>query len=58
MTAFNANKVLVQAGLNPVFEGSLNGNTATVIGQSPAAGTMVTRGTVVNVVLRHLDLTD
>ncbi|MBR5444903.1 MAG: PASTA domain-containing protein [Clostridia bacterium] len=58
MTAFNANKVLVQAGLNPMYEGSLNGNTATVISQSPAAGTMVTKGTVVNVVLRHLDLTD
>ena len=58
MTAFNANKALVQAGLNPIFEGSLNGNTATVIGQSPAAGTMVAKGTVVSVVLRHLDLTD
>lgn len=58
MTAYNANKVLVQAGLNPVFEGSLNGTTATVISQSPAAGTMVTKGTLVNVVLRHLDLTD
>ncbi|MBR4961673.1 MAG: PASTA domain-containing protein [Clostridia bacterium] len=58
MTAFNANKVLVQAGLNPIYEGSLNGSTATVISQSPAAGTMVTKGTVVNVVLRHLDLTD
>lgn len=58
MTAYNANKVLVQAGLNPVFEGSLNGSTATVISQSPAAGTMVTKGTLVNVVLRHLDLTD
>ena len=58
MTAFNANKVLVQAGLNPVYEGSLNGSTATVISQSPAAGTMVTKGTVVSVVLRHLDLTD
>lgn len=58
MTAYNANKILVQAGLNPVFEGSLNGSTATVISQSPAAGTMVTKGTLVNVVLRHLDLTD
>ncbi len=58
MTAFNANKILVQAGLNPVFEGSLNGSTATVIGQSPAAGTMVTRGDVITVNLRHLDLTD
>lgn len=58
MTAYNANKILVQAGLNPVFEGSLNGSTATVISQSPTAGTMVTKGTLVNVVLRHLDLTD
>ncbi len=58
MTAFNANKILVQAGLNPVFEGSLNGSTATVIGQSPAAGTKVTRGDIVHVNLRHLDLTD
>jgi len=58
MTAYNANRVLVQAGLNPAFEGSLNGNTATVIGQSPAAGTAVTKGTVVSVMLRHLDMTD
>ncbi|MBE6569756.1 MAG: PASTA domain-containing protein [Ruminococcaceae bacterium] len=58
MTAYNANQALIHAGLNASFEGSLNGSTATVIGQSPAGGTAVTRGTVVEVTLRHLDLTD
>mgnify|MGYP004652214285 FL=1 len=58
MTAYNANQALVNAGLNPVFAGSINGSTATVIGQSPAAGTVVTKGTVVEITLRHLDGTD
>ena len=58
MTAYNANKALINAGLNASFEGSLNGSTATVISQTPTGGTSVSKGTVVQVTLRHLDLTD
>lgn len=58
MTAYNANQTLVNAGLNPVFVGSINGSTATVISQSPVSGTVVTKGTVVEITLRHLDGTD
>jgi len=55
MSAFNANNAAVSAGLNVTFSGSVNGSTATVIGQSIAAGTMVPRGTVIEIELRHLD---
>jgi len=58
MTAYNANQALINAGLNTSFVGSLNGSTATVISQSPAGGTSVSKGTVVEITLRHLDLTD
>ncbi len=58
MSAVNANTTLVNLGLNVKFTGSLNGSSATVITQNPAAGTVVTRGTVVEVELRHLDMTD
>jgi len=58
MSAYNANNALVKLGLNVTFAGSLNGSSATVISQSPAAGTVVSRGTIVEVTLRHLDMTD
>ncbi len=58
MSAFKANQTLVNLGLNVTFTGSLNGSSATVISQSPAAGEMVSRGTIVEVTLRHLDMTD
>ena len=58
MNAYNANNAAVSAGLNVTFSGSTNGTTATVIRQYPAAGTPVTRGTVVVIELRHLDGTD
>jgi len=58
MSAFNANNTLVKLGLNVTFAGSLNGSSATVISQSPAAGTVVPRGTIIEVTLRHLDMTD
>ncbi len=58
MSAYNANQALVNLGLNVTFTGSLNGTSATVISQTPAAGTVVSRGTIVEVELRHLDMTD
>ncbi|MBE6598679.1 MAG: PASTA domain-containing protein [Ruminococcaceae bacterium] len=58
MSAYNANQTLVNLGLNVSFAGSVNGSSATVISQTPAANTMVSRGTVVEVTLRHLDMTD
>lgn len=58
MNAYNANNTAIGVGLNVTFTGSTNGTTATVISQSPAAGTYVTRGTVVQIELRHLDGTD
>ncbi len=58
MSAYNANQTLVNLGLNVTFAGSLNGSSATVISQTPSAGTMVSRGTIIEVELRHLDMTD
>ncbi|MBE6542650.1 MAG: PASTA domain-containing protein, partial [Ruminococcaceae bacterium] len=58
MSAYNANNAVVSAGLNVTFTGSTNGTTATVISQSPTAGTRVPRGTIVEIELRHLDGTD
>ncbi|MBQ3859420.1 MAG: PASTA domain-containing protein [Clostridia bacterium] len=58
MSAYDANLVAVGAGLNVLYSGSTNGYGATVISQSPAADTVVTRGTVVVIELRHMDGTD
>ena len=58
MSAYNANNTLVNLGLNVTFSGSVNGSSATVISQNPAANTVVSRGTIVEVTLRHLDMTD
>ncbi len=58
MTAYNANNVAVSAGLNVTLYGSTNGTTATVISQSIEAGTMVPRGTIIEIEVRHLDGTD
>ena len=58
MTAYDANAAAVNAGLNVIYSGSVNGSTATVIRQTPAADAVVTRGTVVVIELRHLDGTD
>lgn len=60
-TAENANRVLVNLGLNVVFEGAQNyttGEGATVISQSPAAGETVPEATVVKIELRHLNISD
>lgn len=58
MNAYNANNTAISAGLNVTFTGSTNGTTATVIRQSPEAGTYVTRGTIVEIELRNMDGTD
>ena len=53
-----AGRAVVNAGLNAAVTGASNGDTATVIAQSPAAGTAVPPATVVTVELRHLGLAD
>jgi len=58
MNAYNANNTAISSGLNVTFTGSTNGTTATVIRQSPEAGAYVTRGTIVEIELRHMDGTD
>lgn len=57
-TAEAANRILVNAGLNVSITGATNGDTATVISQSPAAGETVPAATVVTLDVRHLGLTD
>lgn len=57
-TAVAANSMLINAGLNIKIEGTknyLSGTGATVVSQSPAAGTVVSRGEVVTVTFRYLD---
>lgn len=58
MNAYNANNAAINAGLNVTFRGSTNGSSATVINQSIEAGTYVTRGTIIEIEVRHLDGTD
>ncbi len=53
-----ANRLLVNAGLNVSITGATNGDTATVIRQSPAAGEVVPEATLVTIEVRHLGLTD
>lgn len=53
-----ANRIVVGQGLNISIVGATNGTTATVINQSPAAGTSVAPGTLVTITLRHLDVSD
>ncbi len=57
-TAEAANRLLVNAGLNVSITGATNGDTATVISQSPAAGEVVPAATLVTIEVRHLGLTD
>lgn len=57
-TAEAANRLLVNSGLNVAITGATNGDTATVIAQSPAAGEKVPSATVVTIEVRHLGLTD
>lgn len=61
MTAVAANQTLVNAGLNIRIQGTknyLSGTGATVVSQSIESGTVVERGTVVEVTFLYLDDTD
>lgn len=53
-----ANRLIINSGLNIAVTGATNGDTATVIHQSPAAGEKVPAATLVTIELRHLGLTD
>ncbi len=53
-----AARILVNAGLNVRIKGAKDGESATVISQSVEAGTMVARGTVVEISIVHTDITD
>lgn len=60
-TAASANKLLVNSGLNVNITGAQNYNMgigAVVITQSPEPGEVVSRGTVVEIDVRHMDGTD
>lgn len=60
-TASIANKTLTNAGFNIKVEGTMNydeGVGAKVVRQSPAAGELLPRGSVVTVEFRHTDGTD
>lgn len=52
-TAEAANRIIVNAGLNISISGASNGATALVTSQSPAAGTLVSKGTLVTIEMMH-----
>ena len=52
-TAEAANRIAVNSGLNISISGATNGSTATVTSQSPAAGEVVPKGTLIMIDLRH-----
>ena len=57
-TAVAANSMVINAGLNIKIEGTknyLSGTGATVVAQSPAAGSAVAKGEVVTVTFRYLE---
>lgn len=61
MTALAANRLVINSSLNIKIEGATNyanSTGAVVVAQSPAAGTMVTKGTIITVEFRHMDGTD
>lgn len=58
MSAYAANKIIINSNLNLCIEGVGEGSTgigATVVAQSPEPGTAVPPGTVVRLTLRYLD---
>lgn len=60
-SAYDCNKELINSKLNIRIEGAQNYNEgvgAKVVSQSPAAGTVVSQGTIVTVEFMHLDGTD
>lgn len=52
-TAEAANRILINAGLNISISGASNGSSAVVNSQSPPAGTVVSKGTLVTIEMRH-----
>ena len=52
-TAEAANRLIVNAGLNISISGATSGTGATVSSQSPAAGTLVSRGELVSIEMMH-----
>lgn len=52
-TAEAANRIAVNAGLNVSISGATNGSTATVASQSPLAGEIVPKGTIVTIDMIH-----
>lgn len=60
-TAMAANSLVINAGLNIKIKGTqnyLSGTGAVVVSQEPAAGTKVSRGSVVTVTFRYVSDTD
>ncbi len=61
MTASAANQTLINAGLNINIEGTTNyneGSDAKVVSQFPEGGTIATKGDIISVTFRYLDVTD
>ena len=61
VTALAANRTIINSSLNIKIEGATNyaeSTGAVVVAQSPEAGTMVPRGTIITVEFRHMDGTD
>ena len=61
MTATVANRTLTNAGFNIKVDGALNydqGVGAVVVNQSLQADTLVPKGTLITIQLRHTDGTD
>jgi len=52
-TAEAANRMIINAGLNISVSGASNGSTAIVNTQEPAAGTLVSKGTLVTIGVMH-----
>ena len=57
-TAEAANRMLINAGLNVSVKGASHSNESTVAAQTIPEGTMVPTGTVVEISLRDLSVTD
>lgn len=57
-TAEAANRMLINAGLNVSVKGASHSNESTVAAQTISEGTMVPTGTVVEISLRDLSVTD
>lgn len=61
MSASAANQTIINAGFNIRIDGTTNynaGSGAKAIAQSPTAGTIGTRGDVITVTFRYVDVTD